>query len=167
MEKTEKQYKQLSAEERAIIMLMTREEKGVREVGRFLKRSPSTISRETDRDMGTESGYDGALAGEHANRLRVKRRQALKLVVGGELFGVVVCHLKKKWSPEQIAGTLKGIHPDQPSERVSHETIYHTLYAMPRGELRQRQAIRNQPAVASKAGNLLSSKLDVELTRRN
>ncbi|MDP1941963.1 MAG: IS30 family transposase, partial [Gallionella sp.] len=43
----------------------------------------------------------------------------------------------KKWSPEQIAGTLKGMHPDQPSERVSHETIYHTLYAMPRGELRR------------------------------
>jgi len=42
MEKTEKHYKQLSSEERATIMLMTREGKGVREVGRFLKRSPST-----------------------------------------------------------------------------------------------------------------------------
>jgi len=137
MEKTEKLYKQLSAEERATIMLMTRDGKGVREVGRFLKRSPSTISRETDRDLGSEPAYDATLAGEHANRLRVKRRQALKLVVGGELFGVVVGHLKKKWSPEQIAGTLKGMHPDQPSQRVSHETIYHTLYAMPRGELRR------------------------------
>ncbi|CAH1211998.1 hypothetical protein NTGBS_930007 [Candidatus Nitrotoga sp. BS] len=38
--------------------------------------------------------------------------------------------LKKQWSPEQIAGTLKGMHPDKPSERVSHETIYHTLHAM-------------------------------------
>ncbi len=36
MGNTEKQYKQLSAEERATIMLMTREGKGVREVGRFL-----------------------------------------------------------------------------------------------------------------------------------
>ena len=137
MEKTEKLYKQLSAEERATIMLMTRDGKSVREVGRFLKRSPSTISRETDRDLGPESAYDATLAGEHASRLRIKRRQALKLVVGGALFGVVEEHLKKKWSPEQIAGTLKGMHPNQPSQRVSHETIYHTLYAMPRGELRR------------------------------
>ncbi len=137
MEKTEKLYKQLSAEERATIMLMTREGKGVREVGRFLKGSPSTISRETDRDLGAESDYDASLAGEQAIRLRAKPRQALKLVVGGALFGVVEEHLKKKWSPEQIAGTLKLMYPDKPEQRVSHETIYHTLYAMPRGELRR------------------------------
>lgn len=137
MEKTEKLYKQLSAEERATIMLMTRDGKGVREVGRFLKRSPSTISRETDRDLGSESGYDASLAGEQAIQLRVKPRQTLKLMVGGKLFGIVVGHLKKKWSPEQIAGTLKSMYPDQPCQRVSHETIYHTLYAMPRGELRR------------------------------
>ncbi len=134
MEKSEKHYKQLSPEERATIMLMTREGKGVREVGRFLNRSPSTISRETDRDFGVETDYDASLAGAQASLLRIKPRKGWKLVVGGALFGVVVGHLKKKWSPEQIAGTLKVMHPDQPSERVSHETIYHTLYAMPRGE---------------------------------
>ena len=46
MERTEKRYQQLSAEERATIMLMQREGNGLREMGRFLKRSPSTISRE-------------------------------------------------------------------------------------------------------------------------
>ncbi len=45
MEKTEKQYKQLSAEERATIMLMTRAGKGVREVGRFVNCSAGTLSR--------------------------------------------------------------------------------------------------------------------------
>src|ERR1022692_4146835 len=137
MEKSEKHYKQLSPEERATIMLMTREGKGVREVGRFLNRSPSIISRETDRDFGVETDYDASLAGAQASLLRIRPRKGLKLVVGGALFGVVVGNLKKKWSPEQIAGTLKVLHPDRPSERVSHETIYHTLYAMPRGELRR------------------------------
>jgi len=137
MERTEKQYKQLSAEERATIMLMSRDAKGVREIGRFLNRSPGTISREMDRDCGGGIEYDASLAGEQASLLRTKPRKELKLVVGGALFGVVVGHLKKKWSPEQIAGKLKVMHPDEPSERVSHETIYHTLYAMPRGELRR------------------------------
>ena len=88
MEKTETKYKQLSAEERATIMLMTREGKGVREVGRFLNRSPSTISREAGRKMEPENGYDATLAGEQAACLRIKPRKALKLFVGGELFGV-------------------------------------------------------------------------------
>jgi transposase, IS30 family len=63
-------------------MLMTREGKGVGEVGRFLKRSPSTISREADRDLGFETDYDATLAGEQAIRLRIKPRKESKLVVG-------------------------------------------------------------------------------------
>ncbi|MDP1636994.1 MAG: hypothetical protein Q8K74_10150 [Candidatus Nitrotoga sp.] len=77
------------------------------------------------------------LAGETGAPSRIKPRRSLKLVEENPLFEVVKEHLKKKWSPEQIAGTLKSMHPDQPSERVSHKTIYHTLYAMPRGELRR------------------------------
>jgi len=137
MEKTEKQYKQLGAEERATIMLMQQESKGPREIGRLLKRSPSTISREINRDLGHESGYVASLAGEQAHRLRIKSRKALKLASGTPLLEVVTAHLKKNWSPEQIAGILKRMHPDTPEQRVSHETIYHTLYAMPRGELRR------------------------------
>ena len=137
MEKTKQKYTQLSAEERAAIMQMTREGIEVREIGRYLKRSPSSISREADREMGSETGYSATLAGAQAARLRDKPRKAPKLVVGGELFDIVVGHLQKNWSPEQIAGTLKRMHPDKPEQRVSHETIYHTLYAMPRGELRR------------------------------
>jgi len=137
MERAEKQYKQLSAEERATIMLMTRDSKGVREIGRFLNRSPSTISRETDRHTASEYGYCATRAGEQAAQRRVKSRKAPKLVLGSSLWETVAGYLRKKWSPEQIAGTLKAMHPDAPSQRIRHETIYHTLYAIPRGELRR------------------------------
>jgi IS30 family transposase len=52
------------------------------------------------------------------------------------LFGVVEHFLREGWSPEQIAGTMKGLYRDQPEQRVSHETIYNALYVMPKGELR-------------------------------
>ncbi|MBK6718078.1 MAG: IS30 family transposase [Burkholderiales bacterium] len=39
-------------------------------------------------------------------------------------------------SPEQIAGRLKRMHPEDLSQRVSHETIYQAVYLVPRGELR-------------------------------
>ena len=101
-----------------------------------MKRFPRTLSRELARDLGAESGYVASRAGEHARRLRIKPRKALKLVVGHLLFEVVKGHLKKNGSPEPIAGTLKRMHPDEPEQRVRHETIYLTLYAMPRGEMR-------------------------------
>ena len=56
MEKREKHYKQLNAEERATIMLMRQEGSGLRAMGRLLKRSPSTISRELARNVASESG---------------------------------------------------------------------------------------------------------------
>lgn len=137
MEKTKKRYKQLGADERATIMLMQQDSKGLREIGRFLNRSPSTISREINRDLGQASGYVASLAGKQAHRLRIKPRQALKLAPCTPLLEVVKTRLKKNWSPEQIAGILKRMHPDTLEQRVSHETIYPTLYAMPRGELRR------------------------------
>jgi len=42
-----------------------------------------------------------------------------------------------KWSPEQIAGWLKRTHPDEEQNRVSHETIYRSLYVQARGVLKK------------------------------
>ena len=36
--------------------------------------------------------------------------------------------LKAKWSPEQISARLVVVHSDDPEMRVSHETIYQSLY---------------------------------------
>ena len=52
------------------------------------------------------------------------------------LFGVVEHFLREGWSPEQIAGTMQRQYPQQPEQRVSHETIYNALYVMPKGALR-------------------------------
>jgi len=46
-------------------------------------------------------------------------------------------YLKRGYSPEQISGTLRIVHPETPTLQVSHETIYTAIYAMPRGELRK------------------------------
>jgi transposase, IS30 family len=44
--------------------------------------------------------------------------------------------LEQKWSPEQISERLKEEYPDDPEMKVSHETIYQTLYLQAKGELR-------------------------------
>ena len=94
MEKAEKQYRQLNAEERATIMLMQQQGSGLRTMGRFLKRSPSTILRELARNLAGESGYSASKAGEQAIRLRAKPRKVLKLIIGNPLFEVVAGYLR-------------------------------------------------------------------------
>jgi IS30 family transposase len=41
------------------------------------------------------------------------------------------------WAPEQIAGWLKRIHPEDERYRVSHETIYRSLFVQARGGLKK------------------------------
>jgi IS30 family transposase len=53
------------------------------------------------------------------------------------LWAPVVMGLYRGWSPEQIAGRLRKMNPEDASQRVCHETIYAALYALPRGELRK------------------------------
>ena len=135
-------YEQLSAEERATIMLMAQEGKSLRAMARTLHRSPSTISREwrrqeTAADAAGPRGYDAKKAGQEARRRRFKPRRVGKLAVDAVLFGVVQHFLQEGWSPGQIAGTLKLMWPDSLDLRVSAETIYTCLYALPRGALRQ------------------------------
>ena len=135
-------YDQLSTEERATIMLMANEGKSLRAMARTLHRAPATISREWRRhippaDAPGRSGYDAKRAGHEARRRRFQRRRLPKLAVDGVLFGVVEHFLREGWSPGQIAGALKMMWPDAPERRVSPETIYTCLYALPRGALRQ------------------------------
>jgi len=70
-------------------------------------------------------GYLGPSAKERADALTSKPRVVRKLVVGSALFGLVVAHLRRGLSPEQIAFTLRSM--DEPV-RLSHETIYTALH---------------------------------------
>jgi len=45
--------------------------------------------------------------------------------------------IRLNWSPEQIAGWLKRIYPDDEANRVSHETIYRSLFVQSRGVLKK------------------------------
>jgi IS30 family transposase len=129
-----KHYKQLSQDERDLIHRCRLEGLGPRAIARRLQRPPSAVSRELARNT-VDSRYD-ALTAQRLSRQR-RQGQPRKLEPGKPLWGLVVMGLFRGWSPEQIAGRLSKMHPDNPSQRVCHETIYVALYALPRGELRK------------------------------
>jgi IS30 family transposase len=108
----------------------------MRKIAALLERDPSTVSRELRRN-GAQKSQGYAPVSAHA--------QAVERATGGGrrrklldkwLWRVVLRGLRRRWSPEQIAGDMKSRYPKQSEHRVSHETIYVGLYLLPRGELR-------------------------------
>ena len=107
----------------------------LRAIARATRRSVSTLSRECRRG-GSRLDYD-AVAGAEWTRSH-RHRGPRKLLVRSSLAELVERQIiDHAWSPEQIAGRLRMEHPDDPSQRVSHETIYQYIYAHPTGELQK------------------------------
>lgn len=141
--------------ERDEIMIGTAHGESERSIAGRLGRAPSTIMHEIDNngsgrgryrarhrfgaDRGgwdAKSGYRASVA-QASSEERVRRPKTGKLDGNPELGAAVVDLLKKKYSPQQIAGLLPKLYPDRPEMRVSHETIYKYLYVQGRGELRR------------------------------
>ncbi|EQD57564.1 integrase catalytic subunit, partial [mine drainage metagenome] len=76
------------------------------------------------------------MAQGRAHACTVTPRVLRRLRPGTALWDPVLRYLRAGYAPEEIAGTLAVVHPDTPELRVSHETLYTAIYAMPRGELR-------------------------------
>ena len=106
-----------------------------RSMARLLGRSASTVSRELGRNGGYDC-YRAALADAKAWD-RARRPKRCKLANSLWLRQTVASQLRLNWSPEQIAGWLKRAHPEDESYRVSHETIYRSLYVQARGVLKK------------------------------
>ena len=108
-----------------------------RAMARVLGRPASTVSPELARNSCPRTGYTA----DTAQAIRAHRRSAArpmnKLDTRSVLWTVVCTLLQWKWSPQQIAATLKSVFADEPERHASHETIYTAIYAQPRGELRK------------------------------
>jgi IS30 family transposase len=107
----------------------------LRSIAASLNRSPSTISREIQRNGGQQQ-YRATVA-DQAAWDRAHRPKTCKLAQNPALARVVANKLQSAWSPRQIAGWLKRTYPDDETYQVSHETIYRTLFIQARGALKK------------------------------
>lgn len=148
---------ELSAEEREIISRELVQDRSYRAIGRILTRNHSVISREVERNGG-RSDYRAMPAQHRADECRSRPKPHL-LERNRRLHDEVNDGLAKKWSPRQISDRLREDFPEDDTMRVSHETVYQTLYLQARGELRTqlklalrqgrtRRIARSRPAAA-------------------
>jgi IS30 family transposase len=107
----------------------------IRNIAKGLQRAVSTVSREIARHGG-RSQYRASEADQQAWKLALRPKRCV-LAVHSKLQKIVVSKLILDWSPEQISGWLKIQYPEDERMRVSHETIYRSLFIQARGVLKQ------------------------------
>jgi transposase, IS30 family len=145
-------YSQITEADRMSIQALTLAKVSARSIAERLDLHVSSIYRELNRGKADEtslaSGYRAVRAHDRA---RAKRRWAgvgrrkLGFDLETPLWRTVIDGLRSRWSPEQIAGKLPRMNEAarlagqvlaSPAPKVSHETIYCAIYAMPRTTLR-------------------------------
>ncbi len=164
-----RRYEHLSHEDRGVILADRRRGASLRAIGGLLGRAASTIGRELARGRGKDGSYSAQVgrAVYVARRRRCGRR--CKLIEGSRLHGWVRDRLIYfRWSPEQVARRLSAMNPADPSQRVSHETIYAAIYAHPKGGLKAAmiEALRQaKPARGRRRTTLAGSPMVPETLR--
>jgi transposase, IS30 family len=110
------------------------------EIARRLGRHPATIGRELDRNsQRARPDRYRASSAQAQTEARARGPKSAKLAGNAALRAYVQGKLtcRQRWSPEQIVRRLWRDFPDDEEMRVSHETIYRSLYVQGRGALRR------------------------------
>ena len=118
-------YKHFSVEEREKIQELLWQKTSIRTIAKAIDRSPASVSREIQRNKPPEKNrYSPRKANLRALEYR-KHRGRTERLKNDRIRTYVVTHLKRRWSPEQIAGRIKI----DLNEKISHEAIYRFIYA--------------------------------------
>ena len=125
----------LSLAEREQIAIGVARGDSARVIAGTLGRAPSTVTRE----LGSNGGRDAYRACDADARAlaHARRPKVAKLARCPRLRAIVEDGLEKRWSPQQISARLVLDYPDDAELRVSHETIYQSLFVQSRGALRR------------------------------
>lgn len=119
-------YQHFSIEEREQIQYGLWEKQSVRAIARAIRRSPSSVSREINRNVpASRRQYTPRLADERAGEHRHHRGRTERLK-NDMIRSYVREQLREGYSPEQIAGRLPFVHP---RETISPEAICQFIYA--------------------------------------
>lgn len=120
-------HTKLSEEERDSIAFLYARGKSLRAIARVIERSVSTVSDELRRNR-----YKDGYVAIHAQRLADERKRAgpaaKHALKSAWLEDYVLDHLRRGWSPEQIAGRLKREYPKDRTRHLHHEAIYRYIY---------------------------------------
>ena len=134
-----KTHKKFAPQERELLANYLASGKSKRECGRLLGRPLKTIKAEVKRNGSwvkdqygkTVFVYIAISAQAKAQKRQLNSAHNKQPLKNPKVYGYVTGHLRKGWSPEQIAGRLKRKHPDDATWHICHETIYEWIFDQP------------------------------------
>jgi transposase, IS30 family len=130
-------YTRLSLAEREEISKGIWADESFTTIAKRIDRSVSTVSREVwAQVLRKKRSYHATIAHDQAT-LCAKKGRPRTLDTHARLRQYVYRNLRLEWSPEEIAKRLRLDYPQDMTMRISHETIYHHIYCLPRGELKK------------------------------
>lgn len=129
-------YHHCRSHERERIFAGLERMESIRCIAAALHRSPGTISREIRRNSD-HRGYSPFGATLHASARAMRPRRRRRVEENPWLWRFIMRHLRRRWSPEQIAMVLRRTYPEDVTKHIAPETIYAALYVLPRGRLRK------------------------------
>lgn len=155
-----KQYKHLSIFERETLNNLLVRGGSLGDISKAMGRDKSTLSREISKCRLGRFGYRALTAQALLNVRQSVGKRPKKIENNPLLEEYIQKHLRKYWSPEEIANRLKIEYPNEPNMQISHETIYTYLYVLPKGELRKEllSYLRQKRTLRRKRGNTHSKR---------
>jgi IS30 family transposase len=159
-------YQHFTLEEREIIAASLVRDESCSQIARELDRHRSSVSAEIERNS-----INGSYSPSKAQALADDRRRESKRpwkMKEPKIAKYVKGHLKRQWSPEQIAGRMKDENPKRPQMRISHETIYGWIREDKRHggkwfkQLRQGKRKRRKRYVTSENRGKIKGRVDIE-----
>jgi len=125
----ETKYKRLQPEERVVIQTLLIEKRSIAYIAERLGRNRSSIHKEVKKwVINPKDRYSAELAQFCADEDYRNKRNLDKINSSPQLKKFVYTRLRQKDSPEQIAGRLKKLFPDDPVMSISYEAIYQHIY---------------------------------------
>ena len=151
-----KRYHHLSLFEREMLSKLLFRGMSLSDSAKAMGRHKSTLSREITRTRLGKGGYSAFSAEVVAQRKHHLAKKPKKIETNETLKEYIHAHLRKGWSPEQIANRLKMEYPTNHDMQVSYETIYTYLYVLPRGELKKElmKHLRQERQLRRKRGKM-------------
>ena len=125
----EKLRRRLNLNERIVIETLLNENRSKSYIAIQLKRNRSTITREVNNWIKKPSDkYNATIAHFFAKEEYLNKRNLDKINTHKRLKSFVYRGLLSGFSPEQIAGRIKIVYPNDTTMSISHEAIYQHIY---------------------------------------
>ncbi|WP_010136322.1 IS30 family transposase [Ochrovirga pacifica] len=134
-----KKHRRLTLKERVQIETLLNENRSKAYIAKQLNRSRSTITREVNKlVINSNDKYDAHLSHWCAKDDYLNKRNLDKISTHKPLKYFVYKGLLSEWTPEQIAGRIKELYPNDPIMSISHEAIYRHIYTRPQASLNKK-----------------------------